>query len=167
MAWLKLASAGSDHPRMISVSDDRTTYRSWFMSFVIGATGVYSAVMMIFILVFGPPDNVEDGVQVGVGLVLSVWAICRLSRCAVYADDDGIRVLNPVSSTRLRWDEIRRFVLMDDGACRIERVDGSTVKVFGIREPRWGRLRRSRRSQEARMIDELNHRLSDGRAIAA
>lgn len=150
---------------MISV--ERTTYRSSVLSFLIGASGVFGAVVMVFILVFGPPDNVEDGVQVGLGLVLSLWAIFRLSRCGIRADDDGIRLLNPVSSTHLRWDEIRRFVLMDDGACRIERVDGSTVKVFGIREPKWARLRRSRRSQEARTIDALNRRLSDRLGVAA
>lgn len=150
---------------MISV--ERTTYRSSVLSFLIGASGVFGAVVMVFILVFGPPDNVGDGVQVGLGLVLSLWAIFRLSRCGIRADDDGIRLLNPVSSTHLRWDEIRRFVLMDDGACRIERVDGSTVKVFGIREPKWARLRRSRRSQEARTIDALNRRLSDRLGVAA
>jgi hypothetical protein len=140
--------------------DQTTTYRHPMKALVFVIAGVYVAAMMIAILVLTRPGLV-DGVKVGLGFVVSLWSIFRLSRCGIYADHDGIRVLNPLSSTRLRWDEIRRFVLTDRGPSRIERVHGSSVKVFGIQRSTWAVMRSSRRTREAAMIDELNQRLGD------
>jgi hypothetical protein len=125
------------------------------------AAGAWFLVSMIAILVLGRPDTGE-ALKVGVGLVLSLWSLFRLSRCGIYADHEGVRVLNPLSSTRLRWDEIRRFILTERGGCRLERVHGSAVSVFGIQQPTFT-LRRSSRSREAGMIDELNRRVDAAR----
>jgi hypothetical protein len=82
----------------------------------------------------------------------------------VYADANGIRILNPLSTTRVRWDEIRGFELTDRGSCRVERVDASHVNVFGIQQPQWGGPGRPRGRRERGMIEELNRRLD---ALAA
>jgi Bacterial PH domain len=137
-----------------------TTYRSTPMAVLFATAGLWVGALMLFILAFGEPRG-QDAVELAVGCVLSVWAILRLSRCGIFADQDGIRVVNPVSTKCLRWEEIRRFVLVDRGACRVERLDGSAVSIFGIQQPAWARARRAGRSQEARMIDELNRRLAE------
>jgi hypothetical protein len=146
---------------VISVGEPRTTYRNRIKTVAFVVAGVYGAAMMIAIATLTRPSG-ADGVKVGVGLLLSLWSIFRLSRCGIYADHDGIRVLNPLSSTRLRWHEIRRFVLSDRGPARIESVHGASVKVFGLQRSPWAVLRRSVRTPEERMIDELNGRLQAG-----
>jgi hypothetical protein len=125
---------------------------------------VWFALVMVALLLLGPRDAgsvVEDVV----GLVFSLWALLRLSRCGIYADGEGIRILNPLSTTRVRWDELRRFELTDRGSCRVERVAGSQVKVFGIQQPHWGGPGRPRGWRERGMIEELNRRL--GARVAA
>jgi hypothetical protein len=143
---------------VISVAEPRTTYRNSTKTVTFVVAGVYGLAMMIAIVALTHPAGGE-ALKVGVGLLLSVWSIFRLSRCGIYADHDGIRVLNPLSSTHLRWEEIRRFVLNEHGPARIESVHGASVKVFGIQHSPWAALRRSVRTPEARMIDELNRRL--------
>jgi hypothetical protein len=139
-------------------------YRSPGLALVLRAAGVWFGLMMVALLLLGPRDTGSIVEQV-VGLVLSLWALLRLSRCGIYADADGIRILNPLSTTRVRWDEIRRFELTDRGSCRIERVDASHVNVFGIQQPQWGGPGRPRGRRERGMIEELNRRL-DARAAA-
>src|SRR5829696_2235627 len=148
---LKARARRSDDPHVI------VAYRNRLMAAFFVAAGVYGAAMMLFILAFAQLDA-ADTVEVGLGLGCSVWSIARLSRCGVYADDDGIRILNPLTSTRLRWEEIARFTHEDRGACRAERVDGSAVKIFGVQEPTWS-PRRSGATRAAVLIDRLNLRL--------
>ena len=139
-------------------TQDTTVYRSRGLSLYLRAAGVWFCLMMIALLLLGPRDagSVLEDV---VGLVLSLWALLRVSRCGIYTDADGIRILNPLSTTRVRWDELRRFELADGGSCRAERVDGSHVRVFGIQPPRWGGPGRPRGRRELAMIEELNRRL--------
>ena len=127
------------------------------MSVFFVVAGAYVGAMMVFILAFAELDAAGTA-EVAVGLVLSGWSIFRLSRCGVHADRDGVRVVNPVSMTCLRWEEIARFVHEAQGSCRVERRDGSRVSMFGIREPTWS-PRRSGRTRAAALIDELNRRL--------
>jgi hypothetical protein len=119
------------------------------------ASGVVFGAALIFILMFGERD-IGEVAQVGLGLAAAVWAIARLSRCGIYADAEGVRILNPLSAPRLRWEEIRRFELTDRGGCRVERTDGSAVNAFGIQKPQGTSRERSR---EAAMVAELNRRL--------
>jgi Bacterial PH domain len=157
---LKPASARSDHPDVKTTDEQRTTYRRSAKAAVFVVAGVYGTAMMVALLVLSRPDA-ADGAELALGLLLSLWSVFRLSRCGIYADGDGIRVLNPLTSRRLRWDEIRRFVLADRGPCRVEAVDGSSVRVFGIQHSPLAALRRSGRTREAVMIAELNQRLDD------
>jgi hypothetical protein len=143
---------------VMTKTEDASVYRSPGLALVLRAAGVWFGLMMIALLLLGPRDA-GAVVEEVVGLVLSLWALLRLSRCGIYADGEGIRILNPLSSTRVRWDEVRRFELTDRGACRVEHVAGSQVKVFGIQQPQWRGPGRPRGWRERGMIEELNRRL--------
>jgi hypothetical protein len=161
---VKRAPGRADALDVMDRTDETIIYRSPGLALVLRAAGVWFGLMMVALLLLGPRDAgsvVEDVV----GLVLSLWALLRLSRCGIYADAEGIRILNPLSTTRVRWDELRGFELTDRGPCRVERVDASDVRVFGIQQPRWGGPGRPRGRRERGMIEELNRRL-DARAAA-
>jgi hypothetical protein len=130
------------------------------MAIVFVAAGVFYAPVTIALLALSDPDA-GDTIKIGLGFAVSLWSIFRLRRCGLYPDHDGVLVLNPLSSTRLRWDEIRRFALTERGQGRVERVRGSAVKIFGIQQNTWATLRRASRTPETAMIDELNRRLTD------
>jgi hypothetical protein len=125
------------------------------VAFVVG--GIVIGLQFIALLALSRP-GVVDGIELVAGIALCLWAILRLSRCGITADADGVRVLNPLTTTQLRWDEIARFELADQGPALIERRHGRPVKIFGLQQ-RPVRIRRSRRTREAAMIDELNARL--------
>jgi Bacterial PH domain len=161
---VKRAPAGADVLGVMTKPDETIIYRSPGLALVLRAAGVWFGLMMIALLLFGPRDA-GPVVEEVVGLVVSLWALLRLSRCAIYADAEGIRILNPLSTTRVRWDELRGFELPDRGPCRVERVDGSHVSVFGIQQPQWGGPGRPRGRRERGMIEELNGRL-DARAVS-
>ena len=145
-----------------SVNSDRdqtAVYRSASMAAACMFAGIYAGILIVTIAALTDLDD-GDALQVGIGLTFSLWSLLRLSRCGVYADDSGVRILNPLSSTHLRWDEIQRFVLTAHGGCRVETLQGATVNVFGIRQT----MRRIQRTPEADMVDELNSRLDVSRA---
>jgi Bacterial PH domain len=149
---VKRVPAGADVPGVTTKTKEATVYRSPRLAFVLRAAGLWFALVITALLLLGPRDARSLTEDV-VGLVLSLWALLRLSRCAIYADGKGIRILNPLSTTRVRWDEVRRFELTGRGPCQIELVDGSRVTTFGIQQPQWGGRR------ERDMLEELNRRL--------
>jgi hypothetical protein len=161
---VKRAPEGADVLDVKTKTEGTVIYRSPGLALVLRAAGVWFGLMMVGLLLLGPRDA-GSVVEEVVGLVLSLWALLRLSRCAIYADVEGIRILNPLSTTRVRWDELSGFELTDRGRCRVERVDASPVTVFGIQQPQWGWPGRPRGRRERGMIEELNRRL-DARAAA-
>lgn len=161
---VKRAPAGADVLGVMTKPDEPIIYRSPGLALVLRASGVWFGLMMIALLLLGPRD-IGSIVEEVVGLALSLWALLRLSRCAIYTDAEGILILNPLSTTRVRWDQLRGFELTDRGPCRVQRVDGPDVRVFGIQQPQWGGPGRPRGRRERGMIEELNRRL-DARAAA-
>lgn len=155
---------GADALGVMTTTEATITYQSRALALVLRAAGVWFGLMMVALLLLGPRDAVSV-VEYVVGLVLSAWALLRLSRCGIYADAEGVRILNPLATTRVRWDEVRCFELADRGPCRVERADASPVRVFGIQQPQWGGPGRPRGRRERSMIEELNRRL-DARAAA-
>jgi hypothetical protein len=140
------------------VNSDRV-YRSASIAMASGFAGIYAGILIIVIAALTDIDD-GDALQLGLGVTFSLWSLLRLRRCGVYTDDSGVRIVNPLSSTRLGWDEIRRFVLTARGGCRVETLQGASVNVFGIRQT----MRGSQRTPEAAMLDELNRRLEVSRA---
>jgi hypothetical protein len=149
---------------VMTTTEGTAVYRSRGMALVLRAGGVWFALTTITLLLIGPRDAVSI-LQDVVGLALSLWALLWVSRCGIHADGDGLRIRNPFSTTRVRWEEVRRFELADRGPCRVERTDGSQIKVFGIQQPQWGGPGRPRGRRERAMIEELNRRL-DARVAA-
>jgi hypothetical protein len=84
----------------------------------------------------------------------------------VFIEEDGVRVLNPLSTTRLQWSEIVRFELSTYGACAIKRVRGSSVGIIGIQQTARDARRGTTDTDEAKMIAELNALLDSKRAAA-
>lgn len=92
----------------------------------------------------------------GLAIVFSVWVATRWSRCGVFVHDDGVRVLNPISSVRLKWAEITSFQLVAYGSCLVKRVHGRPVPIFGIQQTAWDARKGKKDTDEAKMIAELN-----------
>jgi hypothetical protein len=101
-----------------------------------------------------------------VGLVFGSWVAVRWPRCGVYVERDGVRVLNPMTSTYVAWGEIERFVAVSYGACTLKRVHGRSVGIFGIQQTAWAARRGKVDTAEAGMIAELNGLLNVERGKA-
>lgn len=98
-------------------------------------------------------------------LALSAFCLLRLARAGVYADDSGIRVLNPLNTVRIPWEHLQRFTLRPHrGFAAVgfaERVDGTRVLIWGVQA-------RSASAPAKRIPEEvvaaLNERLAQERA---
>jgi hypothetical protein len=131
---------------------------------LVGFGVMFGAVMVLFlILAWGDP-----GVFVicGLGLCFAAWVGIRVSRCGVFVEDDGIRVLNPFSTVNLRWSDIARFELSSYGACLIKLVHGRSVGIVGIQQTARDARRGKKDTDEAKMIAELNALLASHHASA-
>jgi hypothetical protein len=125
--------------------------------------------MFIALMVFFALNTVNNAVAatyfVGAAL-LGCWPVLRISRCGVYVEDDGIRVINPIRTVRLTWSEIACFELRAYGACLIKRVRGTSIGIYGIQQTAWDARRGKKDTDEAKMIAELNTILESHRATA-
>jgi hypothetical protein len=128
---------------------------------------VVGGLMFVALMVFFALNTVEDpsscAFAIG-GALLGLWPVLRLSRCGVYIEDDGVRVLKPLSSVHLKWSEISSFELSSYGACLIKRIRGRSVPIFGIQQTAWDAQRGKKDTDEAKMIAELNTLLESHRA---
>jgi hypothetical protein len=98
-------------------------------------------------------------------LALSCFCLLRLARAGVYAEDEGVRILNPLSSTRIPWEHLQRFTLgPHKGFAALgfaERVDGTKVEIWGIQSRSHTAAAKKIPEQ---VIEELNERLREERA---
>lgn len=96
---------------------------------------------------------------------LTLFALLRLARAGVYADEEGIRVLNPLRTVRVPWDHVLRFTLKaSKGFPAVgfaELIDGREIQIWGI-QSRSG-TRAARRIPEE-VVAALNERLATERA---
>ncbi len=100
------------------------------------------------------------------GVLLAAWGLLRIARCGVFVEENGVRVLNPLSTVHLRWPEIARFEFSSYGSCLIKRVHGRSVAIVGIQQAGWQALTKKTDTDEAKMIAELNALLESHRANA-
>jgi hypothetical protein len=131
------------------------TYRSRSTSVALVGFGVMFSALMVLIVVLTWGDFGEV-VICGLGLSFAVWVGVRVSRCGVFVEQTGVRVLNPLSTVRLDWSEIARFELAAYGACSIKRVSGRSVGIVGIQQTARDARRGKTDTDEAKMINELN-----------
>ncbi|MET0603658.1 MAG: hypothetical protein ABW167_16865 [Baekduia sp.] len=138
-----------------SASERRRVYRSTSSSLAYAGGGLaLGAVMTMFgFLAWG-----DAGAEVicGLAIVFSAWVATRWSRCGVFVEDGGVRVLNPMSSVRLKWAEITSFQLVSYGSCVVHRAHGQPVRIFGIQQTAWDARKGKKDTDEAKMIAELN-----------
>jgi len=115
----------------------------------------------------GDPSLTQRAIPVLPVLALSAFCLARLARAGVYADDEGIRILNPLRSVRVPWDHILRFtVRASKGFPAVgfaELVDGREIMIWGI-QSRSGTAVAKRIPAE--VVEELNERLRVEREAA-
>jgi hypothetical protein len=133
----------------------RRIYRSTgsALGYFIGGL-LFAGVMLFFAL-----NTLDNGLALGIaiiGVLLGTWAALRLSRCGVYIEAEGVLVLRPMSSIRLKWSEIASFELSSYGACLIRRAHGRSVPIFGIQQTAWDAQRGTKDTDEAKQIAQLN-----------
>ncbi len=126
------------------------------------------------LFVFFAANSLDDPVLFAyctVAVLLAAWALFRVARCGVFIEEDGVRVLNPLSTVHLKWSEIAHFEFSSYGACSIKRIHGRSVAIVGIQQAGWQALTNKTNTDEAKMIAELNalletHRANDARQAA-
>jgi hypothetical protein len=142
----------------------RQVYRSTESALVYLIGGLIFLTTMIF-FALNTVDNSVAAAYFAGAAILSCWPVLRLSRCGVYIEDAGVRVLNPIHTVRLEWSEIAKFEFASYGACSIKRVRGKSIAIFGIQQTAWDARRGKKDTDEAKMIAELNACLESHRAV--
>lgn len=126
-----------------------------------------TVVAALFLIASGVAALVSGGPYEPVYVVaaLSVFSLARLARAGVYADAEGIRVLNPLRTVSVPWDHVLRFTLKaSKGFPAVgfaELIDGREIQIWGI-QARTGTAAARRIPDE--VIAALNERLAAERA---
>jgi PH (Pleckstrin Homology) domain-containing protein len=101
-------------------------------------------------------------------LAISAFVYLRLARGGVYADDEGIRIVNPMSTVAIPWAHLVRFTARPSGGFPwmgfAQRVDGTEVQIWGV-QARNGNDASKRIVDD--VIEQLNERLAQARASSA
>jgi hypothetical protein len=138
-----------------------TVYRNSSYSLLIAVVAsLFLVASIVAAVVSGGPWS-----PVAVVAVLSIFCLVRLARAGVYADDEGIRVLNPLRTQRAPWDHVLRFTLKGSKGFPAvgfaELIDGREIQIWGIQA-------RSHTAAARRIPEEvvaaLNERLAQERA---
>jgi hypothetical protein len=97
------------------------------------------------------------------GVSLGWFFIFRLARSGVFAYRDGVRILNPLGSRFVPWEETQKFKLGTWGLFPrmgyAELTNGSEHHIWGIQAP--NPLFRPRNRSADRLIAELNELMRD------
>lgn len=103
-----------------------------------------------------------------VGLGYGGFYSLRLARTGVYPTEDGVTVVNPLSTRRVRWELVQSFGIGRFGLYPrvgwVEEVNGTRLRIWGIQGP--NPVTRPKPGQAERMIDELNDLLGQHRGRA-
>jgi hypothetical protein len=122
-----------------------------------------AVVASLFLIASVVAAAVNEGpwAPVGVVAVLSLFCLLRLARAGVYADGEGIRVLNPLRTVRVPWDHVLRFTLKaSKGFPAVgfaELIDGREIQIWGIQSRSYTTA--ARRIPEE-VVAALNERLA-------
>ena len=69
-------------------------------------------------------------------VLLALFTVLRLARAGVFVEEDGVKVLNPLNTVRIPWEEIAGFSLKRSGGFAavgfVDLVDGGRVQAWGI-----------------------------------
>jgi hypothetical protein len=141
----------------------RTPYRNSSYATLIAVVAVLFAIASV-VAYLANHWPIEPVIAV---FALSAFCLLRLARAGVYADAEGIRVLNPLRTVRIPWERVQRFTLRAHGGFPAvgfaELVDGERVQIWGI-QARSHTLAARRIPEE--VVAALNERLAQERAGA-
>ncbi len=69
-------------------------------------------------------------------VALAVFTVARLARAGVFVEEGGVKVLNPLRTVRVPWEEVAGFSLKPSGGFAavgfVDLVDGGRVQAWGI-----------------------------------
>ena len=137
-----------------------TVYRNSAYALLIAVV----AALFLIASVVGAVTNGGPWTPVAIVAVLSAFCLLRLARAGVYADGDGIRVLNPLRTERVPWDHVLRFTLRASRGFPavgfVELIDGREILVWGIQSRSYTTA--ARRIPEE-VVAALNERLAQER----
>ncbi|HVL94309.1 MAG TPA: PH domain-containing protein [Solirubrobacteraceae bacterium] len=144
-----------------------TAYRnegfSQLLMFVAAVATVGSVLVASSSDVEGPGRFAPPAVMVALG----AFCYFRLARAAVYAGEEGIRIVNPLRTVRLPWSRVVRFNVRRQGGFPavgfVMLDDGTEIKAWALqaRNASPGAIRVANR-----LADELNERLAQARAAS-
>jgi hypothetical protein len=108
-------------------------------------SAVYAFFSLCFVALglFGAIEQASDPFPFGLLSLAVAWSAAaflgfRMARLAVYVEDGGIRVRNPLATKQIPWSEVRGFLLHrsllgEFGTAELH--DGGSVRLWGI-QPR-------------------------------
>ncbi len=141
-----------------------TTYRNSSYSLLIAVVaGLFAAASVTAAIVRDEPGLSAGGRwgPTAVVCLFSLFCWLRLARAGVYADEQGIRVVNPLQTVRVPWDRIMRVtVRASKGFPAVgfaEMHDGTRVQMWGI-QSRSASVPAKRVPEE--LVEQLNERLA-------
>jgi hypothetical protein len=91
-----------------------------------------------------------------ISVACGAFVLLRVAKARVCALPSGVRVVNPIRTYVLAWDEIEEFRLRSYGSCVVKKRDGGLVAMFAIQQTNWANIRNKTDTPERAMIDELN-----------
>lgn len=140
----------------------RRVYHSRGQAWGIAITGVVGGALIVT-TPLGGDHQASWGLWVGLSVGgVACAAIClRVAMNGVYPSDTGLKIVNPLRSVFVPWDQINRFTVKTWGIFPLMGhallKDGSAIRIFGIQPPNVV-FRPNNRSAE-RVIGELNYLL--------
>ncbi len=107
-------------------------YRNQSLSALLTVTsGVFAGGAIVYALV-----GRAGWLPMLVVVALAAFTFLRLARAGAFVDDRGVRIVNPLRTVRLPWEELAGFSLRAHGGFPAlgfaERRDGSRVGIWGI-----------------------------------
>lgn len=141
-----------------------TIYRNRLYATFIAFIAVLFLVAGVAAAAFREGDLLERGLPLAPVALLSAFCLLRLARAGVYADERGIRIVNPLRTVTVPWEHVTRFRLGASGGfptiAFADLVDGERIQIWGIQAR--SRSVPARRVPEE-LVDALNERLAEAR----
>lgn len=141
-----------------------TVYRNrQYATLIAGVAVIFACGSLLAAIVRDGSTGARFGPVVPV-VLLSAFCLLRMARAGVYADEKGIRVLNPLRTVRIPWERVHRFSLRPykgfPAVGFAEMVDGERLQIWGIQAR--SHTTAARRVPEE-IVEALNRRLEESR----
>ena len=143
----------------------REVYRNRHFTLLVGWVAIVFAAAAIVAALVREGSAADRWLPVLPVFALSAFCLLRLARAGVYADAEGVRIVNPFRTVRLPWERIVRFSLRPSGGFAAvafaELVDAEPIQIWAI-QARVNTVPSRRVPEE--LVEQLNERLAAERA---